>query len=82
VAVPDPEAPTLQRRSVDARSVTGEFWLVFFLMYWYSLPFDPMVVSQANRSGSVRRDGCKGEELTVCHGDVAEAGNEYSECDE
>ena len=43
--VPLPEAPpTLQRRLVSLRTVTGELLLVFFLMFWYSAPFWPFAV--------------------------------------
>lgn len=36
--------PTLQRRSVDARSVTGELLLVFLRMFWYWAPLTPFAV--------------------------------------
>jgi hypothetical protein len=30
--------PTLHRRSLEARSVTGELLFVFFRMFWYTPP--------------------------------------------
>jgi hypothetical protein len=35
-----PEAPpTLQRKSLSLKTVTGELLFVFFLMFWYIAPF-------------------------------------------
>lgn len=43
VELPDPP-PTLQRRSFELRSVTGEFMLVFLRIFWYRPPSTPLAV--------------------------------------
>lgn len=42
--------PTLQRRSLEARSVTGELLFVFCLMFWYAPPLTPLAVRYSKMS--------------------------------
>lgn len=77
VEVPLPEPPpTLQRRSLSLKTVTGELLLVFFLMFWYCEPFWPLAVRYWKMSGGVSQVEDRSKLLTMTLGNLSKGGQE------